>query len=127
MDIDTFWQEYEKALSSSGMDERAIKCVRKRVEYFIDSTRRIRLRDKTPEDIRGYLCKQVASGRLEDWQYEQFVDALRVLFVELARAHWAGEFPWEKWKTPQLHFASGIDYYANPSADLHASSPAEVC
>ena len=126
MDTDTFWREYERALGASGMVEKEIKWARKRVAYFIESTKRVRLSDKTEEDIKGYLCKQVSSGRLEDWQYGQLVDALRVLFVCLVKTPWAMHFPWEEWKTPQLKFASDIDYYASQAVALHAAPASTV-
>jgi integron integrase len=121
MDAEAFWRIYEEALSRDGVEEQAIKWHRRRAEYFVESTRRVRLRDKTAEDIKGYLCKQVASGRLDDWQYGQLVDALRVLFVKVVKLPWAETFPWEDWKTPHLHFGEDLEHYAHGSAPLHAA------
>jgi integron integrase len=126
MDADTFWKIYERELMSFGMSAPAVDWARKRVTYFVESTKRVRLRDKTAEDIKGYLSKQVVAGRMEDWQFGQLVDALKVLFVGVVKASWAEAFPWEQWKSPHLHFASEIDYYAHPSVDLHANVPREV-
>jgi hypothetical protein len=53
----------------------------------------VRLKDKTSEDIKGYFCTQLASGRPENWQYAQLVDALRVLFLHVIKAPWAQTFP----------------------------------
>ena len=125
MDADTFWELYEAKLVSDGMNPRAVEWARKRVAYFIDKTKRVRLRDKTAEDIRAYLCKQVAAGRMEDWQFGQLVDGLRVLFVRLVKSPWAEGFPWEKWKSPHLSFGSEIEHYAHASVDLHAGTPKE--
>lgn len=126
MDADTFWQLYERELASFGMNAQAVIWARKRVAYFVESTKRVRLSDKTAEDIKGYLSKQVVAGRMEDWQFGQLIDAFSVLFVRLVKTSWAKEFPWELWKSPHLHFASDIDYYAHPSVDLHANVPKEV-
>lgn len=125
MDADTFWKLYEKELTSVGMSPQAVIWARKRVAYFVESTKRVRLRDKTAEDIKGYLSKQVVAGRMADWQFDQFVDGLKVLFVQLVKSPWAEGFR-EQWKSPHLHFASEIDYYAHPSVDLHANAPGEV-
>ena len=121
MDATEFWTLYEQALISDGIEKKALPWARKRIEYFIESTGRVKLSDKTAEDITGYLCKQVAAGRLDDWQHEQLVDALRALFVQVVKAPWAQAFPWEKWKSPHLHFAADIDYYASDSVSLHAA------
>ncbi len=126
MDAEAFWKLYEDALSADGMEGKALQWARKRIEYFIASTGRVRLSEKTAEDIKGYLCKQAAGGKLEDWQYGQFVDALRVLFAVVMKASWAGAFPWSEWKSPQLNFAADIDYYANPSVTLHAAPQKQV-
>ena len=121
VDAEAFWRTYGDALASDGMDRREITWARKRVTYFIESTQGVRLGHKTPEDVKGYLCKQAASGRLEDWQYSQLVDALRVMFVSVVKSPWAQAFPWAKWKAPQLHFASDIEYYANPAVTLNSA------
>ena len=54
MDADAFWQLYEEELTSFGMSAQAVGWARKRVAYFVESTKRVRLRDKTAEDIKGY-------------------------------------------------------------------------
>ncbi|MDP6629525.1 MAG: integron integrase [Kiritimatiellia bacterium] len=108
------------------MNPQAVAWARKRVVYFIESTKRVRLGHKTAEDIKGYLSKQVAAGRLEDWQFSQFVDALRILFVTVVKTPWAKDFPWEDWKSPHLHFASEIEHYAHASVALHADAAKQV-
>ena len=102
MDTEAFWSMYEDQLLASGLHPKAVDWCRKRAEFFIETTKRVRLKDKTSEDIKGYFCKQLVSGRLEDWQYEQLVDALRVLFLQVVKAPWAQAFPWDEWKAPQL-------------------------
>jgi len=125
MNVETFWHEYEEALAASGMNKDGVKWAHKRAKYFIESTKRVRLADKTSEDIKGYLCKQVSSGKLDDWQYVQLVDALHVLFVKLVKSTWSESFPWEKWKLPHLNFASDIDYYSNGSVAIHSAEVGE--
>ncbi len=58
MDVKAFWELYEARLASAGMNDKAIGWACKRVAYFLESTKRVRLRDKTAEDIKAYLCKQ---------------------------------------------------------------------
>jgi hypothetical protein len=93
MDAEAFWKMYEEQLSASGLHPKAVAWCRKRTAFFIETTKRVKLKDKTSEDIKGYFCKQLASGRLEDWQYEQLVDALRVLFLHVVKVPWAQTFP----------------------------------
>lgn len=116
MDAEAFWSMYEAHLRASGLHPKAVAWCRKRAAFFIETTKRVRLKEKTSEDIKGYFCKQLASGRLEDWQYAQLVDALRVLFLHGVKAPWAQTFPWEAWKAPQRNFASEIAYVARPGS-----------
>ncbi len=69
MDAEAFWSMYEGQLLASGLHPKAVDWCRKRAECFIETTKRVRLKDKTSEDIKGYFCKQLVSGRWEDWQY----------------------------------------------------------
>ena len=50
------------------------------------------------EDVEGYLETLGGSGRLEDWQYAQAVEALRIFFSAGVRVGWAAEFDWVYWK-----------------------------
>ena len=49
------------------------------------------------EDMHAYLDGVGRSGKLEDWQFQQLVDALEILFVDTVKAPWASSFNWENW------------------------------
>ncbi len=51
MDAEAFWSLYEGALTSEGMTREAVDWAHKRAAYFVQSTARVRLSEKTEEDI----------------------------------------------------------------------------
>ena len=102
--IARFWSEFRKALVADGLASKHGDWYVRKAQQFVDKTRNVKLRDKTAEDVRAYLARIVTRWNLEEWQYIQVVDALRVLFVRMVKPAWANEFPWDKWKEPHLNF-----------------------
>jgi integron integrase len=121
-----FWQRYRKALAGQGLRGKAADWSINRVEHFIRSAKGLRLREHTAEDLRTYLCRQAMDPRLKDWQYEQMVEALRVLFSEIVRSPWSKDFPWEKWKEPHLHFPDQLEYFEEIGKHIHPSGRKQV-
>ena len=54
-----------------------------RVESFIQATNTTHSKDKTAEDLNTYLSKIAVCTHLEEWQYLQILEALRLLFQKM--------------------------------------------
>jgi integron integrase len=99
-----FWDDYRKALLADGIDKKHLKYHERNVDYFIKAAKGHKLKKHCAKDITEYLCKVVLRGTLQEWQYTQLVESLRILFQKLVKPEWADSFPWTRWKEPHLNF-----------------------
>jgi hypothetical protein len=70
----------------------------RRVEGFLKARRPASLSQVTAEEITGYLQEVSAQAQLADWQFRQLVDALQLLFVDLAQCPAGKVVDWDWWK-----------------------------
>jgi len=105
------WNRYRKALESEHIGAKAEPWYLKRAEGFVKSCKNAPLTELAAGDLKAYLCGVLARWSLDDWQYVQLVDALRVLFVHALKPSWAAKFPWSKWKEPHLHCQDDLERY----------------
>lgn len=90
---------------------------------YIDAHPGRRLASHTRADVERYLEDKGRNARLKDWQYQQLVRALQVLFVELLKASWAVGIPWQERITaaralPVNHATVARDYDLSVSSDV---------
>lgn len=104
--IDKFWLNFEQLSRSFRVPEKVIPWYRKHVQSFIDDFPNIRLREQNPENILNWLENLSRHSGIEEWQFCQKVDALRLLFCHLLQVSWATEFDWEYWQTNSHHLES---------------------
>ena len=107
-----FWRQYRQAIIADGLDTKHTDWYIKRAEQFVERTKNVKLKDKTAEDVRAYLARLATRWNLEEWQFIQVVDSLRVLFIKMVKTQWAQDFPWEKWKEPHLNFPDVLERYS---------------
>jgi len=69
----------------------------KRVEFYLKAIA-IPVEEQNVEDLVQYLNTVSQSGRVSDWQFQQVVQALRLLLRDTAKLPWAKEFPWGFWE-----------------------------
>ena len=84
-----FWHNYFSILEKSSVPVRSRPWYRKHVEGYIQDHAGRRLAEHLPHDIDEYLAAKGRIGTLQEWQFRQIVDALRLLFCELIEAPWA--------------------------------------
>jgi len=102
--IARFWDKYIEKTKAYGVKDTSIKWYVKHVEGYINANSHLRLARHRPDDIRYYLAEVAGKGYLKDWQFRQLVYALRILFMDIVKLDWAGDFPWEQ----QLDFADTL-------------------
>ena len=110
--IERFWKRYRQILKDYHIEGKNADWYERRVDAFIQATNNTRLKDKTTEDLNAYLSHVVNRTNLEDWQYLQILEALRLLFQKMLGLPWALEFPWEAWKEPHLNFPDLLERYS---------------
>ena len=92
------WERFLEVLAAQGVKQQQWRWYAYRVEQYFKAVSGTRADQHTAADVAGYLEELGRSGGLEDWQYLQVVDALRVLFSEAARSPWSAEVDWAYWK-----------------------------
>lgn len=96
--VQRFWHNYLSVLEQSSVPARARPYYRKAVETYINANRGSRLATHEASDVDRYLTAKGRLPHLQEWQFRQIVDALRLLFCNLLRSSWAAGFDWERWR-----------------------------
>ncbi|MCF6260715.1 MAG: hypothetical protein L3J98_11250 [Gammaproteobacteria bacterium] len=95
--VSRFWDKYIIELTSCNVPEKARRWYVKRVEDYINAHPGIPLKQHTKENLTKYLDDLGRNKYLEDWQFKQAVDALRILFIAMIHLPWANLFPWNNY------------------------------
>jgi len=115
-----FWDKYIAETKSYNIPTKAVRWYVKRAEQYVHAYPEIPLDRHTPKDVEQYLKDIGRIRRLQDWQFKQVVESLRILFVDVTHAQWANEFPWNFWSEsstalPDSHPTVAREYLPLPS------------
>ena len=91
------WQQYIRLLSVHKVPEKAQRYYVKHAEDLIRESDRTPLLHLRRDVVESFLKKRADNPRLQDWQVQQCVDAIRLLLVELAHAPVCAEIDWDAW------------------------------
>jgi len=92
-----FWDNYIEALHRQGINEPVDRWYVKRSEQYISAFPDKKLALHTPDDVTGYFSKFGRMSNIKDWQFEQIVNAIQILF-KLIDARWLNQVDWQFWK-----------------------------
>lgn len=92
-----FWDKYIEKSKAYSHKDVVLRWYVKHAEVYIKAYDGLRLAAHTGANLRSYLEEIGRKESLKDWQYEQVVIALKILFVDMVKPAWASEFPWEDW------------------------------
>jgi integron integrase len=95
--VSRFWDNYIDKTKSYRIKPSTVRWHVKYAETYIKAHRGRRLAEHTAREVENYLQEKGRNGRLADWQFAQLVRALEILFVDMVRAPWAADFPWQHW------------------------------
>ena len=113
--ISRFWDNYTDKLKTYGAKPEALRWYVRHAESYIKSIPDRRLAQHTVQDVEQYLQDKGRKTGQKDWQFQQMVKALQVLFVDIVKASWAPDFPWQYWADgardlPAAHATVARDY-----------------
>ncbi len=97
--IKQFWDDCFETIRLFRIPESTHLWYQKHVETFIQFMPAIRLLNRTPEHIEQWLTQSWRNSELEDWQFRQRVDALRLLYCHRLKVPWANDFDWSYWSS----------------------------
>ena len=92
--VSRFWDKYISKTKVYKVPERARQWYVRRVEAFINAHAGRKLAALSGDDVRDFLDVIGRNECIEDWQFKQSIEALRILFVELVRPAWVNGFDW---------------------------------
>ena len=120
--VSRFWDNYIQKTISYNVKPKAARWYVRHAEQYIKAYPGQRLGSHTPREIEQYLREKGRNSRLEDWQFRQVVEALKILFVEMVQPAWARDFPWQDWSMAAAslrdnHATVARDYQARESQD----------
>jgi hypothetical protein len=95
--IGRFWTKYSETLKRFRVPAKAIPWYRRHIEEFMSDHPDLRLRSHTAESVAQWLGQIGRNPHIDDWQFRQKVDALRILMGHLLRLPWSSDFDWERW------------------------------
>ena len=105
--VSHFWDKYITKTKSYGVKKGAAKWYVRYAENYIKAHKNKRLSTHDPHDVESYLKNKGRSLRLEDWQFQQIIIALKILFVEMVQPEWAKTFPWSEWEAQAESLSDG--------------------
>ncbi|MCU7842200.1 MAG: integron integrase [Candidatus Thiodiazotropha sp. (ex Monitilora ramsayi)] len=96
--VERFWHNYLSILEKDSIPATERQWYRKHIEEYISAHSRVKLRDHQPRHIDRYLTAKGRLPRLQEWQFRQIANALRLLFCKLITPSWASEYDWYRWR-----------------------------
>ena len=94
--IRRFWDRYIKRLERLDIKSNVARWYVIRAEQYIKAFPDKPLAEHGPDDVRAFLEQQGRTGRIQDWQFRQIVDAIQNLFSMLG-VPWQSEIDWQFW------------------------------
>jgi len=94
--ISRFWDKYVEKTIAYGVKESSVKWYVRYVEQYIAANKLKRLALNDADDIRSFLADIGRRGHLKDWQFQQLINALKILFVDIVKNEWAANFSWDE-------------------------------
>jgi integron integrase len=114
------WDDFIGKTKAYEIPHKAVRWYVKHVENYLQACPELSFTQHTAGHVETYLQKLGRNSRVQDWQFKQAVDALRIFFVDLIGIHWATEFPWNYWaessmQLPDSHATVARDYLPLPN------------
>jgi integron integrase len=89
-----FWRNYLSVLEKHRVSRKAWPWYRRWVEDYIAAYPDERLKTHTAQHVEKYFSAKGRQPNLQDWQFRQIADALRLLFGACLRAPWVEQVDW---------------------------------
>lgn len=96
--VDRFWDNYLFILKKNAIPKSSIPWYRKHAEAYIKANKNTPLSSQTGQDIDDYLNTKGRLPGLQEWQFRQIADAIRLLFTELIHPQWSESYDWFQWR-----------------------------
>ena len=92
--VSRFWDKYIAKTVDNNVPEGARRWYVRHIEIFIKYRDGKKLSVTSKHDVEIYIERIGRKKNITSWQFQQVVDALRILFCEMLKVHWSTELNW---------------------------------
>jgi len=93
-----FWDKYISKTTAYGVKRHQAYWYVRHAEAYIKSAKGVRLSAHSSAYLESYLIEKYDKARLQGWQLEQIILALKILFTDMVNVSWAASFSWDNWR-----------------------------
>ncbi len=83
--ISRFWDDFIEKLGAYQVKPDVVRWYVRHAEQYIKAHSEHRLTTHTPQNVEQYLKIKGRNSGLKDWQFQQMVTSLKVLFVDVVK------------------------------------------
>ena len=113
--VSRFWDNYIEKTKTYNIKPAAVRWYVRYAESYIKSHINTKLINHPEHFVKEYLKDKGRQKRLEDWQFQQIVTSLKILFTDMVNVSWGDTFPWDEYHSmakslPKDHATVARDY-----------------
>ena len=114
--VSRFWDKFISKTKSYGIKHDSARWYVRHAESYIKAHSQQRLSTHSAAMVEQYLRDKGRKPQIKEWQFEQIVMSLKILFVDMVQTDWAKDFPWEECSNyeqtlPDNHATLARDYF----------------
>ncbi len=95
--VSRFWDKYIYKTKYYKIKPETVRWYVRHAEQYIKAHTGSHLSEHMPHHVEKYLNVKGRNPYLKDWQFQQVVVALKILFIEMVKTRWAKDFSWDDW------------------------------
>ncbi|VAW92024.1 Integron integrase IntIPac [hydrothermal vent metagenome] len=95
--ISKFWDKFIIKTRMYGASKDGERWLVIYAEEYIKTYSGTKLIDHTEQFVDKYLKRKGRIDSLEDWQFQQIITAIKILFTDMVAVFWSAKYPWEEW------------------------------
>ena len=95
--VSRFWDKYISKTKIYNLKPGVDRWYVRHAEAYIKFHKNLKLNLHKPEHVEAFLTEKGRQKQLEDWQFTQIVESIKLLFTDMLKPSWAANFPWQEW------------------------------
>ncbi len=95
--ISQFWKKYIIKTRMYGASRDGEIWLVKHAEEYIKTYSDTKLIKHPAQFVDKYLKNKGRNKFLQDWQFQQIITSIKIIFTDMVAVSWAAKYPWEEW------------------------------
>ena len=93
-DIETrFWDKFIEKTTAYNVKPNVARWYVRHAETYIKFHSNLRLSQHSPEHIEEYLKEKGRNAHIQDWQFMQIIESLKIILEEMVNLPWVKRTP----------------------------------